>query len=196
MRIGLYFGSFNPIHFGHLQVAHYFYMLGKFDAIWMIPSPLNPHKSEETLVPADLRLSWVQKAIDGEIGLKCNDVEFHLGTPSYTHRTVTHLYQEYRQHQFSLIMGADNLQSFHSWNHAEELAKICPLHVYARPGYPKPAEPIPFGATWYDAPLMHISATEIRDLLGNQKPIDHLVPQSVIGEVEAFFQYFLANQHE
>jgi nicotinate-nucleotide adenylyltransferase len=171
-------------------------MLGKFDAIWMIPSPLNPHKSEETLVPADLRLSWVQKAIEGEKGLECSDVEFHLGTPSYTHRTVTHLYQEFRQHQFSLIMGADNLQSFHSWNHAEELAKICPLHVYARPGYPKPQEPIPFGATWYDAPLLHISATEIRDLLANQKPIDHLVPQSVIGEVEAFFQHFLSNQNE
>jgi nicotinic acid mononucleotide adenylyltransferase len=68
--------------------------------------------------------------------------------------------------------------------------------VYARPGYPKPEEPIPFGATWYDAPLLHISATEIRDLLANQKPIDHLVPQSVIGEVEAFFQHFLADHNQ
>jgi nicotinate-nucleotide adenylyltransferase len=158
MRIGLYFGSFNPLHVGHIQVARYFQNLQVFDAIWFVPSPLNPHKSEETLVPAELRLSWVKKALEGE--------------------------------------AADNLLHFHKWNHAEELANICPLFVYARPGYHKPQEPMPFGATWHDAPLLHISATEIRDKLANHETIDSLVPSSILAEVEAFFQHFFAEQDQ
>lgn len=82
MRIGLYFGSFNPLHVGHIQVARYFQNLQVFDAIWFVPSPLNPHKSEETLVPAELRLSWVKKALEAEAGMACCDIEFSLGLPS------------------------------------------------------------------------------------------------------------------
>lgn len=196
MRVGLYFGSFNPLHVGHLQVARYFRDIEVFDAVWFVPSPLNPHKSEETLVPAELRLSWVKTALQGEPNFHCCDVEFGLGLPSYTHRTVKHLQSLHPEHQFSLIMGADNLLHFHKWNHAEELAEICPLFVYARPGYNKPQEPIPFGATWHDAPLLHISATEIRDKLANHESIHELVPSSILAEVEAFFQHFFAEQHQ
>lgn len=196
MRIGLYFGSFNPLHVGHIQVARYFRDLQVFDAIWFVPSPLNPHKSEETLVPAPLRLAWVKKALEGESGLACCDIEFSLGLPSYTHRTVVALQTQHPEHTFNLIMGADNLLHFHKWNHAENLANICPLFVYARPGYNKPQEPMPFGAIWHDAPLLHISATEIRDKLSNNESIDSLVPSSILVEVEAFFQQFFAEQDQ
>lgn len=196
MRIGLYFGSFNPLHVGHIQVARYFQNLQVFDAIWFVPSPLNPHKSEETLVPAELRLSWVKKALEGEAGMACCDIEFSLGLPSYTHRTVLALQTQHPNYTFNLIMGADNLLHFHKWNHAEELANICPLFVYARPGYHKPQEPMPFGATWHDAPLLHISATEIRDKLANHETIDSLVPSSILAEVEAFFQHFFSEQDQ
>ena len=196
MRIGLYFGSFNPLHVGHIQVARYFQNLQVFDAIWFVPSPLNPHKSEETLVPAELRLSWVKKALQGEAGMACCDIEFSLGLPSYTHRTVLALQTQHPDYTFNLIMGADNLLHFHKWNHAEELANICPLFVYARPGYHKPQEPMPFGATWHDAPLLHISATEIRDKLANHETIDSLVPSSILAEVEASFQHFFAEQDQ
>jgi len=196
MRVGLYFGSFNPLHVGHLQVARYFRDIDAFDAVWFVPSPLNPHKSEETLVPANLRLAWVKTALAQETDLQCCDIEFGLGLPSYTHRTVKHLQALHPEHQFSLIMGADNLLHFHKWHHAEDLAIICPLYVYARPGYNKPQNPMPFGAQWHDAPLLHISATEIRDKLANNEPINELVPSSILTEVETFFQHFFTEQHQ
>lgn len=196
MRIGLYFGSFNPLHVGHIQVAQYFNSIKAFDAVWFVPSPLNPYKTEETLVPAQLRLDWVMTALASETNIRCCDVEFGLGLPSYTYRTVKHLETLYPEHTFSMIMGADNLLGFHNWNNAEELATICPLHVYARPGYPKPDEPIPFGAVWYDAPLLHISATEIRDKLANNEDISHWVPSAILGGVKAFFEHFFAEQHQ
>lgn len=196
MRVGLYFGSFNPLHIGHIQVGRYFRDIQAFDVIWFIPSPLNPHKSEETLVPADLRLQWVNQALAEEENMVCCDVEFGLGLPSYTHRTVTHLQSLHPEHTFALIMGADNLLHFHNWNHAEKLANICPLYVYARPGYNKPQEPLPFGANWHDAPLLHISATEIRDKLANYQDISALVPSSILPQVETFFQHFFAEQDQ
>ncbi len=195
-RIGLYFGSFNPIHIGHIQVAILIWKKANFDEIWFVPSPLNPHKSEETLIPADIRLKWVQLALQHQDHMKCCDIEFTLPKPSYTHKTVANIYQQFPDHQFELIMGADNLHSFHSWQHAEELAKMCPLNVYPRPGYPKPQEPIPFNAKWFDAPLLDISATQIRDLLWNVDLTNHnteellqtLVPQEIIEDLTAFFQ--------
>ena len=196
MRVGLYFGSFNPLHVGHIQVARYFRDIEAFDQIWFVPSPLNPHKSEETLIPANLRLQWVKQALENERDITCCEVEFGLGLPSYTHRTVKYLQHQHPEHSFSLIMGADNLLHFHKWNHAEELAAICPLFVYARPGYAKPPEPIPFGAQWHDAPLLYISATEIRDRLLKHEPINNLVPSSILTEVEAFFQHFFAEQNQ
>jgi len=196
MRIGLYFGSFNPIHVGHIQVARYFKNINAFDVIWFVPSPLNPHKSEETLVPAPQRLQWVQTALLTETDFECSDVEFGLGLPSYTYRTVEHLQNIHPNLTFSIIMGADNLLHFHKWNQAEALAQRCQLHVYARPGYEKPIGDIPFNAIWHDAPLLHISATEIRDRLAQNLPIDSLVPAAILVEVETFFQHFLADQHQ
>ena len=187
-KVGLYFGSFNPIHIGHIQVSEYIRVHGSFDEVWFVPSPLNPHKSQETLIPSDIRLKWVQMSIEDLSHTYCVDDEFYLPRPSYTHKSVLHFKSKYPDISFGMIMGADNLYGFHKWQHADELARICPLHVYARPGFEKPPSPIPFQASWYDAPLIDISATEIRDLLYRKGSINHLVPQAILPELIAFFQ--------
>ncbi|MFM1899204.1 MAG: hypothetical protein RL577_1444 [Bacteroidota bacterium] len=188
-RIGLYFGSFNPIHNGHIQVAQYILEHGAFHEIWFVPSPLNPLKSEETLIPAALRLNWVQEALAEVPQLAVSDLEFHLPIPSYTFQSAQAFVQTYPEHEFALIMGADNLHSFHRWQHAEELSQLTPLHVYARPGFPKPEQnPLPYQATWYDAPLLDISATQIRETLWNDDSIAAWVPKPILSELTAFFK--------
>ena len=203
-KIGLYFGSFNPIHVGHIQVALRICEKANFDEVWFVPSPLNPHKSEETLIPADFRLKWVSMALKNQAKMSCCDIEFSLPKPSYTHKTVVELYQIYKEHQFELIMGADNLHSFHNWQHAEELAQMCPLNVYPRPGYPKPSGDMPFKATWYEAPLLEISATQIRDILWDSftseefknETLSSLVPIEILDDLTAFFQTVYPESHQ
>ncbi len=188
MRIGLYFGSFNPIHLGHLDVANYMLTHIPCDEVWFIPSPLNPHKKQETLIPAETRLHWVKLAIQDRLNLEVSDIEFNLGTPSYTHRTLLKLQEKFPSHQFMLIMGGDNLIGFHKWQNAQEISEIAPLHVYARPGYENPPQPIPFDATWHQAPLIDISATDIRNRLEHNLSINHLVPENLISEIVGFFK--------
>jgi len=203
-KIGLYFGSFNPIHVGHIQVALLICEKANFDEVWFVPSPLNPHKSEETLIPADFRLKCVTMALKNQANMSCCDIEFGLPKPSYTHKTVVELYQVYKEHQFELIMGADNLHGFHKWQHAEELAKMCPLNVYPRPGFPKPIGEMPFQATWYEAPLLEISATQIRDILWDSSTSDEsknnllstLVPIEILDDLTAFFQTVYPESHQ
>ena len=187
MKVGLYFGSFNPIHMGHIQVAKYMLEHIPVDEVWFIPSPLNPHKVNDVLIPAELRLAWVEKAIAKEDNIRVNDVEFGLGLPSFSYRTVQELYSQFPTHQFSLIMGADNLPEFYTWQNAEELANKCPLHVYARPGFETPPNPIPFQATWHQAPLIEISATEIRNRVHENLPINEWVPEEIISDLLRFF---------
>lgn len=203
-KIGLYFGSFNPIHVGHIQVALRICEKANFDEVWFVPSPLNPHKSEETLIPAEFRLKWVSMALKNQDKMSCCDIEFSLPKPSYTHKTVVELYQAYKEHQFELIMGADNLHGFHKWQHAEELSKMCPLNVYPRPGYPKPTGEMPFQATWYEAPLLEISATQIRDILWDSstseetknETLSSLVPLEILDDLTAFFQTVYPESHQ
>ncbi len=187
MKVGLYFGSFNPIHMGHLQVAKYMLSHIPVEEVWFIPSPLNPHKVNDVLIPAELRLDWVKKAIANETNIHVNDVEFGLGLPSFTFRTVQTLYELHPDIQFSLIMGADNLPKFYTWQNAEELSKQCPLHVYARPGFENPPNPIPFNAIWHQAPLIDISATEIRNRIQENQPINEWVPEEIIPDLLRFF---------
>jgi nicotinate-nucleotide adenylyltransferase len=187
MRIGLYFGSFNPIHKGHLLVAEYLLKEAPFDAIWFVPSPLNPHKKGETLIPADLRLKWVEWSIAPYHNFYCKSDEYELGLPSYTYKSVMHFRKKHPEHEFFILMGADNLHGFHRWQHADTLAQMAPLHVYARPGFEKPEDPIPFGARWYDAPLLDISATQIREALKSQGAIPAWIPEEIQEELRAFY---------
>jgi nicotinate-nucleotide adenylyltransferase len=197
MRVGLYFGSFNPIHLGHLDVATYMLNHIPCDEVWLVPSPLNPHKQQETLIPAEQRLQWVQRAVANMDRLSVSDIEFHLGTPSYTHRTLLELKKQFPSHQFVLIMGGDNLSGFHRWQKSEEIASMAPLHVYARPGFETPPHPLPFHATWHQAPLIDISATDIRNRLEHNLSINHLVPENLIEPIVRFFkESLLQPSHE
>ncbi len=193
-QIGLYFGSFNPIHKGHLQVAEYIKNHGQFDEIWFVPSPLSPHKQNDTLIPAELRLKWVSDSVNHLVDMSVANDEFTLPKPSYTHKSVVYFYEKYPNYNFSLIMGADNLYGFHKWEKADELAQICPLHVYARAGYPK-LDPLPFNATWYDAPLIEISATEIRDALENNQRLTSWIPDQILDELVSFFKSVESKTH-
>jgi len=192
--VGLYFGSFNPIHKGHLQVANYIKVHGKFDEIWFVPSPLSPHKQNDSLIPAELRLKWVSESVDIIDNMLVADDEFNLPKPSYTYKSVVHFYSKYPDCEFSLIMGADNLYGFHKWEKAAELSTICPLHVYARTGYPKP-KPLPYNATWYDAPLIEISATEIRTALENSESLTEWIPDPILKELSSFFKSIETHSH-
>jgi nicotinate-nucleotide adenylyltransferase len=158
------------------------------DQVWFVPSPLNPHKKQETLIPAEIRLQWVKTAIENKENLSFSAIEFTLGIPSYTHRTLLKLIEEFPQYQFHLIMGGDNLSGFHKWQNAEEIAQLAPLHVYARPGFETPPNPLPFNATWHQAPLIDISATDIRNRLEHNLSINHLVPENLISDIVGFFK--------
>ena len=179
MRIGLYFGSFNPIHNGHLAVAQYMLNSGIFDMVRFVVSPQNPFKKQDSLFDETLRLQWVKLAISDNAGFECSDAEFQLSKPSYTIHTVNHFIQQEAEHTFSIIIGSDNIHNIASWHSIEELCEKVDFHVYNRPG--TAAEKLPdFGTFhWHNAPLMDISATYIRELLHNNKSIQYLVPDAV-----------------
>lgn len=192
-RVGLYFGSFNPIHFGHIQIARYILNQQQFDSIWFVPSPQNPHKDRSILIPSKIRLQWVKQAISEEKNMQCCDIEFKLPQPNFTIDTVTKLKSEYPDIQFELIIGADNLENFHLWKDAEKLAIITPLNVYPRTDFPIQESLKKFNPKILNAPLHEVSATRIREAFMNpnsesEKWIQEWVPSTIIESVRSFFQ--------
>lgn len=184
MRIGLYFGSFNPIHNGHLAVAQYMINSGVFDAIRFVISPHNPFKNQEDLFDENLRLNWVKRAIADNKYFEYSDVEFHLSKPSYTINTLEYFLQHEAQHSFSIIIGSDNLHNIHSWHRIDELCQKTEFHVYNRPG--ANIELPNFGVFHlHHAPLIDISATYIRELLRAKKSTQYLLPDAVRLDIEA-----------
>lgn len=188
MDIGLYFGSFNPIHTGHLIIASYVVNNTKLGQVWFVVSPQNPFKSAGNLLNEYHRLHLVQLAIEGEKSLRASDIEFHLPRPSYTINTLAYLEEKYSQHQFSLVMGSDSLENLPKWKNAPAILSRYPIYVYVRPGFPLN---IPEGAqvNRLDAPLLQISATQIRELVRQGKSIRYLVPDSVKEEIERNHYY-------
>lgn len=182
MKIGLYFGSFNPIHTGHLIIANHIINLGALDQVWFIVSPQNPLKPSHGLLNEYQRLHLVRIAIDGEIKLRASDIEFHLPRPSYTIDTLTHLAEKYPQHQFTIIMGSDSIQNISKWKNHEILLRDYEILVYRRPGFEPPQ--LNERVTVLDAPLLQISATHIRELVKSGKSIRYLVPDVVKEEIE------------
>ena len=121
MKIGLYFGSFNPIHVGHLIIANYMAQNSELDEIWLVVSPHNPLKQKSNLLADHHRLAMVNIAIEGNQLLKSSDIEFKLQQPNYTVKTLAYLKEKYPQNNFSLIMGEDNIRTFHKWYNYEEI---------------------------------------------------------------------------
>ncbi|MGV3657891.1 MAG: nicotinate (nicotinamide) nucleotide adenylyltransferase [Chitinophagaceae bacterium] len=182
MNVGLYFGSFNPIHMGHLVIASHILNETALQKVWFVVSPQNPFKKSATLLNEFDRLHLVQLAIEGDDRLKAVDIEFALPKPSYTATTLTYLAEKHPSHQFEIIMGSDSFQNLASWHNPRFIIKNYRINVYNRPGF---AVKDTLGAqvNIMNAPLLEISATHIRQLVKSGKSIKYLVPHKVEKEI-------------
>jgi nicotinate-nucleotide adenylyltransferase len=190
MQVGLYFGSFNPIHHGHLLIASYILDNTNLDQIWFIVSPQNPLKQSNSLLNEYHRLFLVKIAVEGENKLKASDIEFKLPKPSYTADTMAYLQEKHPGVEFSIIMGSDSFQNLPKWKNFEWLLKNYPIYVYKRPGHENlqsysQAKQINI----LDAPLLPISATSIRKNIKEGKSIRYMVPDKVKEEIERNHYY-------
>ena len=184
MNIGLYFGSFNPIHIGHLIIANHVLNETSINKIWFVVSPQNPLKESKTLLNEFDRLHLVRLATQDDNRIKCSDIEFNLPKPSYTSNTLMFLAEKYPEHQFALIMGSDSFQNLDKWKNYEAIINNYSIYVYKREGYDirKAFGSVPL---ILNAPIIQISASQIREHIRSGKSIRYLVPESVREEIES-----------
>lgn len=182
MKIGLYFGSFNPVHVGHLIIVNHILNESELEMIWFIVSPLNPFKDSHNLMNEYDRLHLVKKAIEEDPRLKASDIEFSLPKPSYTVHTLAYLKEKYPDHSFSIIMGSDSFQNLGKWKNPETLIENYPIIIYKRPGFDVNNK-LNANITIMDAPLLEISSTHIRRLIKAGKSIKYLVPSNIEEEI-------------
>ena len=178
LKIGLYFGSYNPIHIGHLAIANYMVEFTEIDQLWFVVSPQNPFKKKENLLADYHRLELVNRAINSDDRFRASNIEFNLPKPSYTIDTLAYLKERHPDYSFSVIMGSDNLENFHKWKNSEFILENYGVIVYPRPGF-EPAK-IPEHkniSVATDAPLMEISSSFIRNSIKERKDIRHFMPQ-------------------
>lgn len=182
MKIGLYFGSFNPVHIGHLIIANHMVNNYPLQQVWMVVSPQNPFKKSTSLLNEFHRLHFIQSSIEGEARLKASSVEFKLPKPSYTIDTLTYLTEKYPEHEFSIIMGSDSFCNLSKWKNYELLIKNHQIYIYIRPGF-EVENSIGANIEIVQAPLLEISSTRIRELIKEGKSIRYLVPDVVNEEI-------------
>jgi len=188
MKIGLYFGSFNPIHIGHCIIASHFVQNTALERVWLVVSPQNPFKESSALLNEYHRLHLAKLATEDETYLKASDIEFHLPRPSYTIDTLTYLKEKYPEHTFSILLGSDGLQNLHKWKNAAILVKEHTLYVYKRPGF-EIVNPLNATMEIAEAPLLEISSTHIREMIQAGKSIRYLVPDKVREEIALYHYY-------
>lgn len=188
MLIGLYFGSFNPVHNGHLIIANHVLNVGVADEVWFVVSPQNPFKNSGSLLNQNHRLNLVKIAIEGETNLKASNIEFKLPKPSYTITTLTYLQEKYPTQQFAIIMGSDSFQNINKWKNAETILRDFSIIIYKRPGF-EVMQNVAANIQVLDAPLLEISSTHIRSLIKQKKSIRYLVPDLVKKEIEKEHYY-------
>lgn len=180
MKIGLFFGSFNPIHIGHLVIADVMADQTDLDQVWFVVSPLNPFKSSSSLLHEFDRLKMVELAIADNYKFKASDVEFNMARPSYTADTLAFLSDKNPDHQFKLIIGEDNLVHFHKWKNHDAILENFGLYVYPRPQVDKSKIKVEHKSIKYiDSPMLDISATFIRNSIRNDHSVQYLLPQPV-----------------
>ena len=199
MKIGLYFGTFNPIHIGHLVIANYMATHTDLDEIWLIVSPQNPMKEKSTLLDDHHRLDMAFMAVENNDFIKVSNVEFNLPKPSYTIHTLTYLQEKYPEHHFSLIMGEDNIRTYHKWKNYKEIISNHKLYVYPRVEIIEDANSNIMNKTPLtnltkeeqskitfcdDAPIMKISASAIRNSIKVKKSVKYLIPDNVIQYID------------
>ena len=184
LNTGLFFGSFNPVHVGHMIIANYMATQTELDEVWMVVSPHNPLKPKKTLARDHDRLHLVQLAIGENDAIKASDIEFSLPRPSYTTDTLTYLKEKHPNRKFALIMGGDNLATLHKWKNYEAILSNHEIYVYQRPRYDLGDLQNHANVKIVEAPLMQISASYIRNCLKANRSIQYLVPDAVFRYLE------------
>ncbi len=193
MQVGLYFGSFNPIHNGHLIIANHILNETALAKIWFIVSPQNPFKESNNLLNSYDRLHLVNKAVENDNRMKASDIEFNLPRPSYTATTLVYLKEKYPDNKFFIILGSDSFQNLGKWKNYETIVKKYQLIIYKRPGY-EIINNLGAQVKIMDSPLLEISATYIRELVKSNKSVKYLVPESIEQEIQNNRFYLLQNK--
>ena len=181
--IGIFGGSFNPIHNGHIALAKAFLEKENLDQVWFMVSPQNPFKVNQQLLADHLRLELVQKAITDNPHFKASDYEFQLPKPSYTWNTLQQLSHDFPTYRFTLLVGGDNWEAFDRWYHAEDILANYPIVVYPRQGQAVSRTTLPDGVSILNTPLINISSTEIRQRVKQDEDISQFVPAEIEGDV-------------
>lgn len=181
MRIGLYFGTFNPIHVGHLIIANHLLEYSDLDEIWMVVTPHNPHKKKSSLLDNHHRLELVYLATENYDTIKPSDIEFKMPQPNYTVHTLAHISEKYPQHDFCLIMGEDNLKSFHKWKNYDAILDDYHIYVYPRISAGKVETRFDNHQKIHkvDAPIVEISSTLIRNGIKAKKNVRPMLTKEV-----------------
>lgn len=179
MKVGLYFGSFNPVHIGHLAIANYILEYSDLRQIWFVISPQNPLKSKHSLLEDHYRLRLLEMAVKEYPQFAVSDVEFRLPLPSYTIDTLTYLKETFASYEFTLIMGSDNWDNFHKWKNYEQLLKQFEILVYPRPGFNEKSIDGFNNVKLIHAPQMEISSSFIRQAIKDGKDIPCFLPKKV-----------------
>jgi nicotinate-nucleotide adenylyltransferase len=185
MKIGLLFGSFNPVHIGHLIIANYMANHTDLDKVWLVVSPQNPFKKYGDLINTYDRLEMARLATENSDNISVSDIELTLPQPSYTIDTLTHLKEKYPQHEFAIIMGSDNLVSLHKWKNYKLILRDYQIYVYPRPGYENTDLATHPSVHITMTPLMELSASFIRKSIAENKNVQYFVPDAVLKFMDA-----------
>ena len=190
-KIGLYFGSFNPIHIGHLILANYLAEHSDLDEIWLVVTPQNPFKDKKSLLDNASRLEMVALSLKEYDKLKPCDIEFHLPQPNYTIDTLIHLEEKYPQHSFSLIMGEDNLKSFHKWKNYQVILSRYLIYVYPRLSEGKVLDALQGHEhiVYIKTPIIELSATAIREDIAQGRNVRPMLPANVWNYIDKWGFY-------
>jgi len=189
MKIGLFFGSFNPIHTGHLIIANYFACNTDLHEVWFVVSPQNPFKEKASLLGEYDRLHLVNLAIEDNYLLRSSNIEFSLPKPSYTIDTLAYLKEKYPDKSFCLIMGSDNLLSLPKWKNASILISNYEIYVYNRKGFDAEIPMKNKAVKIYDLPLLDISSSKIRQLIANGMSVKYMIPDKALTYIENMGYY-------
>nr|WP_314698373.1 nicotinate (nicotinamide) nucleotide adenylyltransferase [uncultured Prevotella sp.] len=181
--IGIFGGSFNPIHNGHIALAKAFLEKENLDEVWFMVSPQNPFKVDQQLLADHLRLKLVSKAIDYNPRFKASDYEFHLPKPSYTWNTLQHLTHDFSRYRFTILIGGDNWDAFNRWYHAEDILANYKLVVYPRRGQNLDNTSLPTNVSLLQTPLIDISSTTIRNRIKSGEDINDIVPEVIVRDI-------------
>lgn len=177
LKIGLYFGTYNPIHIGHLAIANYMVEFTDINQLWFVVSPQNPHKIKKKLLDDYQRLEMVHRAVEGDDRMRASNIEFNLPKPSYTVDTLAYLKEQHPNYDFVILMGSDNLENFHKWKNYEAILENYGIIVYPRPGFDRSKIPDHKNITIAEeAPLMEISSSFIRSAIRDGKDVRHFLP--------------------